>query len=244
MSTSRVVIAAIIITIGFGQRATLVLAQADPTPSSDEDYYHPSRKVHDIPDTVADAKARGMHEIRVLSPLISYVTMPDLDEALSVAAMALVRVSKRDSFYSDSDKTDIRSSVTFDVIEYLSGPEIISKIDPKAVRSHTPGGSPTVQIAIEGGTLIENGVKVVQRSRYPKLEPGQKYIAFLSAREDDGVIRDILPFGPNSLIGVNADGIVEHSPWITSDGLRNFLTNDESVPMFAARLKKMWGGAQ
>lgn len=181
--------------------------------------YRPSHPVRNLPEMSADAKSRGLIEIEAPSAIVDYPAMPGVDVLLAHFTFAAVQVRTVQPHYEDTYQTQIVSDVTFDVSEVLSA--------KRQNGNSNPGLPPTLTVTVYGGTVLENGVKVTQRS-IPELKPDQRFIAILDSAPKDGKTRYNLAFGRNSLIALNSNDILQPSPWITSPILQKFL-NDNAI---------------
>jgi hypothetical protein len=225
-----------LLVVGFGVFA--LSSSPAQSPSGNSEYYHPSHRVANIPEIAADAKVHGQRSIRIAPPIIEYLPMPsDMSQVITQAALAFVQVEKSTPRFQDKYQTEIVSDVSFKVIRYISGQ---STIDRRA--GNLPSPPQNLTVTLPGGILAHDEVEVTQPSHYPPFVPGDMYMVFLSAEQVDGTVAFTLPFGPNSLVGVNPDGALQPSEWLKpTSPLRRFLDDGgiSSVAQLSAAVRAL-----
>lgn len=178
--------------------------------------YKPSHPVRNIPELAADAKSKGIAEIIAPPAIIEYPTMPSADVLFSRFTVAAVQVRTIQPHYEGKYQVQIVSDVTLNILQVLSSKE------NQRESANVPMPS-SITVTVHGGTILENEVKVTQRSRFPVLMPNQNFIVILDSRLVDDKSRYYLPFGPDSIIALDSDNKLQSSPWIHSEVLKKFL---------------------
>ena len=211
-------------------------SSADQKDQKDE-YYQPSHPVRNVQEMAKDAKENGLKKIVVPPTLVDYNEVPGVDEIFSRNATALVKVRTIESFYKEPYRSKVNSNLTLDIVQYITGKETIT--------SNVGVAPSAVTVEVLGGDLVDNGVEVVQRSRFPKFQVGDEFVAVLSAREENGRTRYSLPYGPDSLIGIDSNGSIKSSPWLRAGSLKDFLAQNKikSLTELDARIREI-GGAK
>jgi hypothetical protein len=193
--------------------------------SEADSYYHPSRRVGNIPDAAADAKAHGLQAIRIAPPIIESTPTPsDMGHAVSKATLAVVQVERTAAHFENKYQATIVTDVSFKVLTYISGQSTLARRAGRGNRAPQ-----NIVVTVPGGALTSGGVEVTQPSEYPQFQPGQRYVVFLSTLPVDGGVVYVLPFGTDSLVGVNSDDSLQPSAWLKPNAaLRRFI-QDEGI---------------
>jgi hypothetical protein len=191
-----------------------LIAQRRAAGDRSGDKYFPAEHSKNITEDAQQAKQKGLSEIYIPAPKVTWVGAENIDTILTTDSVVFAKLADKESAFYDSDKTAIVTWLRFDVIQHIAGPSIPSLPPPSNVpeeltRNFHP--SSTFFVRVLGGTLYQDGVKVIGDGPFSDLTVGNNFVLFAFFDADTEQALAGFNFGPQCVIPVDATGALSNS---------------------------------
>ncbi len=194
----------------------------------DRNKYFRTQNSRNISDDVQQAKSKGISEIHIPLPKVTLSGAANINEVVRADSVVYAKLIDKQSTFYDNDNTMIVTWLRFNVITPIAGPSVPPEQPlngpDRLKRDFLPSYSFLVRVF--GGTLYQDGVKVVSDSSVAELPVGETFVLFTYFDPDRQDALAGFNFGPESILHVDSSGRLSTGPPSSPHVITRFISDN------------------